>query len=103
VIFLFLSGCSKFTGQEDFNDIIDNIQQSVEQKEWKQLKSHGDDLLKIYHSNKWKLQMIGDEREYEELYESIKRLLVVIEEKEVTEIKLSLATIESIIEEIYSL
>lgn len=98
-----LSGCSNILGKEEFIDIIQQIENEVEQKEWDELTNNGEKLLATYNTNKWKLQMIGDEREYEELFETIHRLLVAIEEKDTTQIKLQLATIKAIIEDIYSI
>lgn len=103
VIVLILSGCSNLIGKEEFTNALDHLEHSVEQKEWKQLKSQGNDLLNIYDANKWKLQLIGVEQEYEELYETIHKLLVAIEEKDITETKIQLATIKTIITNMYSL
>lgn len=35
-----------------------------------------------YQSNKWKIQLLGDEDEYETLNESINKLIIAIEEKD---------------------
>lgn len=100
---LILSGCSHVIGRDEFKGNIQIIEQALNENDWEKAKNNGDRLLKSYSSNKWKLQMIGDEGEYEDLYESINRLCAAIEEKNPTQTKMELASIQSILKEIYSL
>lgn len=100
---LILSGCSHAIGRDEFKGNIQIIEQALNENDWEKAKSNGDRLLESYSSNKWKLQMIGDEGEYEDLYESINKLRAAIEEKNLTLTKMELASIQSILKEIYSL
>ena len=102
MIFL-LSGCSIRTGGEAFFTQIDEIEQALEQPEWNTITQHAEELKKIYQDEKWKIQLIGDEGEYEDLNESINRVIAVAKEKDSSNIRLELATTKSILEEIYSL
>jgi len=100
---LILSGCSSITGESDFSKRVDSIEQVLNEPDWNQLKSLGNELNELYKGSKWKTQLMGDEGEYEGLQESINRLIVAIEEQDLTETKLELATIKTFLEDIYSL
>lgn len=79
------------------------MEHSLNQEDWEQLKSQVNELNTLYEENKWKLQLLGDEGEYEGLNESINRLFAAINTEDLTQAKVELATIRSILEEIYSL
>jgi hypothetical protein len=98
-----LSGCSGITGERDFSQKVEAIDQALNNPDWKQLKSLGNELEQFYYRSQWKIQLMGDEDEYESLQESINHLIVAIEEQDITEIKLELATIRTFLEDIYSL
>ncbi|RHW37415.1 DUF4363 family protein [Lysinibacillus yapensis] len=98
-----LSGCGGIMGENDFSGKIDDIEQALRKPNWKQLNSLGKDLDRLYEQNLWKIQLMGDEDEYESLQESINHLIVAIEEKDQTEIKLEIATIKTYLKDIYSL
>jgi hypothetical protein len=102
-ILILLSGCSGITGKNDFAEKINAIEQALKAEDWKQLKSLGDDLDQLYHGSQWKIQLLGDEDEYESLQESINHLMVAIGEQDLTEAKLEVATIKTYMEDIYSL
>ncbi|WP_180994086.1 DUF4363 family protein [Bacillus sp. Marseille-P3661] len=103
LILLILSGCSNWNGENVFLTKINIIEQLMDQEEWNSLKSEVTELKSLYESHKWKIQLLGDEEEYEGIVESINRLFITIEEEDATEAKLELATIKAIINEIYSL
>jgi hypothetical protein len=102
-LFIVLSGCSGVTGENDFSKKINSIEQALHDEDWNQLKSLGNELDQLYQGSQWKIQLMGDEDEYESLQESINHLTVAIEEKDLTEAKLEVATIKTFIEDIYSL
>jgi hypothetical protein len=103
LLLILLTGCSNHTGKNDFSKKINSMEQALLSPDWIQLKSLGNELEQLYLDNQWKIQLLGDEDEYESLQESINQLLVSIEEKDVTEIKLEMATIKTFIEDIYTL
>lgn len=98
-----ITGCSSVTGQRDFNQFMSNLEHHLHAEDWDALHNQMDDLMKIYAKNNWKLQLIGDEGEYERLHESINRFTTAVEAREIMDAKLELATIKTIIEDIYSL
>jgi|SRR5690625_368477 len=103
--FFMLAGCTNFFGKEEVFEHISVLEQSFKEKElyWKKLQTDAEKLKKNYQSNKWKIQLLGDEDEYETLNESINKLIIAIEEKDQTQSKLELAIIKVIAEDIYSL
>ncbi|MDF2857085.1 MAG: hypothetical protein K0Q87_2936 [Neobacillus sp.] len=103
ILFIPLCGCSSITGENEFSKMINSIEQASNEPDWKQLKSLGKDIEQLYQQNQWKIQLMGDEDEYESLQESINHLIVVIEEQDLTEIKLEVSTIKTFLEDIYSL
>ncbi|MBC5638687.1 DUF4363 family protein [Ornithinibacillus sp. BX22] len=100
---LILAGCENNVGGHAFFDQINEIENSLENPDWDRVTAQAEELKKLYKKDKWKLQLLGDEDEYESLYESINKLIVAIEEKDRTNIKLELSVIHTHIEDIYSL
>ncbi|RDW18302.1 hypothetical protein CWR48_12025 [Oceanobacillus arenosus] len=100
-----LSGCTNPVGGDYFFEQIDIIEQAMNERQidWQQIEVQSKELKKLYKENKWRTQLIGDEREYEGLSESIAILIAAVDEKDATQAKVELATIKSIIEDIYSL
>ncbi|AOV07748.1 DUF4363 family protein [Sporosarcina ureilytica] len=103
VLLLLLTGCSKVTGHSYFNDHISTIEEHLEFAEWSFLVEQANNLKTLYDNQQWKLQLLGDEGEYEGLNESIHRLIKATEQQDTTQAKLELATIKVIINDIYSL
>ncbi len=100
---LLLSGCTNKIGGEVFFNRLDDMEQALEQEEWNTLTQHAEELKRIYNDQKWKLQLLGDEGEYENLYRSINNLIAAIKEKDSVNVRLELATTRSFLEDIYSL
>lgn len=98
-----LIACTNVTGQANFKECIDTIETHLAQADWDDLEKQGDYLKRLYKEEQWKLQLLGDEGEYEELNIGINRFLKAIEEEDMTEAKLEIATIQSLIHDIYSL
>lgn len=103
LVALMLSGCSAQTGKNDFKQHISKIEQAVKEEDMTVLGTQIDQLLQIYDKNEWKLQLIGDEGEYERLHEAINRMITARKADDLTQLQLELATIKTIIEDIYSL
>lgn len=103
LILILLSGCSSISGENDFSKKINSIEQALTKHDWEQIKSLGNELKQLHTQSEWKIQLMGDEDEYESLKESINQLIVAIEEQDLTETKLEIATIKTYLEDIYSL
>lgn len=98
-----LASCSNVTGHAHFNENITALEEYLDKAEWRNLQTQAKDLKTLYKDQLWKLQLLGDEGEYEGLNESINRLLKTIEQQDVTQAKLALETVKTIIDDIYSL
>lgn len=103
LIVIMLSGCSSYTGAKEIKQQMNVIEQQLAAEDWEALTVQMDRLLSSYDKNEWKLQLLGDEGEYERLHESINRLRAAIELKDMESANLELATLKTIVGDIYSL
>lgn len=103
LLIILLSGCAHTFGGDPFFSKIDQLEKSLNQSEWDELKLHANQLKAIYDKHKWKLQLLGDEGEYERLNESIQKMIAVIKEKDPASVRLELATSKALLKDIYSL
>ncbi|MBM0066788.1 DUF4363 family protein [Alkalicoccobacillus gibsonii] len=102
VIILLLSGCNVVGGDLFYNP-LNQIEETLDQSDWEQAEKYANAFEDIYQKNKWKLQLIGDEGEYEGLNESIQRMIAGVKQKDMTNVRIELATARSLISDIYSL
>lgn len=100
---IFLIGCENKVGGDAFFNQINDIENALEKPSWDMVTTEAEKLKKLYEKEKWKLQLLGDEDEYESLYESINKLIVATEEQDRTNIRLELSIIHTHIGDIYSL
>jgi len=91
------------TGKEEFNEKIAILEQSLNKEDWNLAKKQMEDLSSYYDHNLWKVQLVGGEAEYKDLYETFSRLSILIEEKNRTDSKVELQTVKTLVEHIYSL
>lgn len=103
LIVILLAGCTNFMGKESLYEGIKMLEQPINDENWEEAKRKNEELINLYEELKWKLQLIGDEEEYEELYNCIVRLAVAIEEKDKMAAKLEIASIYAILKSMYSL
>ncbi|WP_249869991.1 DUF4363 family protein [Oceanobacillus saliphilus] len=102
-LLILLSGCTNKVGGDYFFKQINMLEQSLENPDWKKIATQVEALKDMYDKNKWKVQLIGDEGEYEGIDESIRRLIAAIKEEDIINIRMELATIESLLEGVYTL
>lgn len=102
-ILLILSGCEMNAGGNTFYHQINEIEIALENSDWDETLSEAENLKEMYKKQKWKLQLLGDENEYEGLNESIHKLISAIKLQDLVSIKMELITIQTNIENIYSL
>lgn len=100
---LIVVGCENNVGGDAFFHQINEIENALEDSNWDEVTHQAEKLKDLYKKDKWKLQLLGDEDEYEGLYESINKLIVATEEKDVVNIRMELSLVHTIIEDIYSL
>ncbi|WP_338787739.1 DUF4363 family protein [Metabacillus sp. FJAT-53654] len=89
-------------GKDEFNEKIANLEHYLNKEDWVLAKKQMDDLSSYYDKNLWKVQLVGGEAEYKDLYETISRLRILIEEKDRTDSRMELETVKTLIEHIYS-
>lgn len=102
-LLLVLTGCDVIIGGDLYFNQINQIEDSLEDPDWDTINSQAKELKHMYKRNKWKLQLLGDEGEYERLDESINKLITAIKEKDMIFIRMELTMIQTDIENIYSL
>lgn len=102
-LLLCLTGCDVMIGGDTFFNKINEIEAGLEAPNWTELAEQAKELEEMYKKDKWKLQFLGDEGEYESLYENIHKLIAAAEEMDRTNFKLELTVTRTIIEGIYSL
>jgi hypothetical protein len=84
-------------------DKIDEINMSIRQLDWERVNEEADTLKVLYAKEKWKLQLLGDEREYEQVENEIFRFKEAAEEKDKSQSKIILSSIRTTLKNIYSL
>lgn len=89
-------------GGEIFFKQINKIENKLENPDWDEINLEANELKESYLKNKWKLQLIGDEDEYEGLYKSLNKLITATEEKDLINVRMELTDIRTYIEDIYS-
>lgn len=96
---LMLTGCKS---EDAFNKKIQEINQTVEHADWRQAKESAKKLSHMYQEKKWKLQLLGDEAEYEGINVELEVLKESVQAKDKTQVKVSLGTIRGHLIDIYS-
>jgi hypothetical protein len=102
-LLLLLTSCENNVGGDAFFNQINKIETELIEPNWDGVIVQAEELKEIYKKDKWKIQLLGDEDEYESLYESINKLITASKEKDLTNTRIELTTIHTHIEDIYSL
>lgn len=103
LLLILLSGCANISAGDLFFNHMDQLEEALDQPDWEQIKLQANELKVIYEDNKWKLQLLGDEGEYESLNETIQRIIAVVKEEDITNMRMELATARALVKDIYSL
>ncbi|WP_245799369.1 DUF4363 family protein [Virgibacillus siamensis] len=99
VCMILLTGCQS---EKAFFHEMQDINKTVEQKDWDQAKANVKKLSQLYKKEKWKLQLLGDEAEYEGINVELQVLKESVQAKDKTQTKVSLGTIRGHLKDIYS-
>jgi hypothetical protein len=102
-LLLILTACNKPIAGDHFFNKIEDLEMVVKKEDWKTADTNLIEFQRYYEKSIWKLQLIGDENEYEGLHESLKRLMAAIDQQDATQSLIELATIRAYLEEIYSM
>lgn len=88
---------------EAFHQVIQQINQMIEKENWQGALKKTSELRALYQKKQWKLQLLGDEGEYEGLNRELDQLYAAVKAKDKSESKVELAAVGSYIKSIYSL
>lgn len=102
-LLLLLTSCNKTLGGDAFFKHINDIESELGERNWEELTIQANELKDMYKKDKWKLQLLGDEGEYETLDESINKLIAAVKEKDKINVRMELASIQTLFESIYTL
>lgn len=86
-----------------FYEKISQIRKFAKKGDWKRARKETTALHKLYQKRKWKLQLIGDEGEYEGLDQEMSKLSEAISAKDQSQTQVELGAIRALIKNIYSL
>lgn len=75
----------------------------VNDQQWDQAIEEVDGLKKLYNKEKWKLQLLGDEAEYEQIDQELEKLTVAVKERDRTQAKIIMSTVRTLLKNIYSM
>jgi len=79
---------------------IEVMKTHVNQENWDQATKMYDQLDLWYRKNRWKLQLLGDEAEYEEVAHDISRIRITLEEKDKLESKMLIENLKTTLKQI---
>ncbi|WP_157724870.1 DUF4363 family protein [Virgibacillus phasianinus] len=96
---LVLGGCKS---ENVFYEKINDINESVSHSNWKQTKEGVKKLSNMYKEKEWKLQLLGDEAEYEGINVELEVLKESADAKDKTQVKVALGTIRGHLKDIFS-
>lgn len=103
LIIVLLSGCTKTMGETTLLNHLDQLDQSLDDQDWEKLSNQAKELKSMYEDNKWKLQLLGDEGEFEGLNGSINKIIAATIEEDHANVRMEIATARTFIKDIYSL
>lgn len=103
VALIMVSGCSAQNGNKEFKDTVARLEQLISDNDVASLKREAEIINQTYNKNEWKIQLLGDEGEYEGLHESIGRFVAAIEIEDLETAKIELGAIKEFLKDIYSL
>lgn len=101
LILLFASGCSVSEfNRAIFHKRIDTIETFINQSNWTEAENEVEELKRIYTDDLWKLQVLGDDREYTVLKMEINKLLTAIDASDKQAAKMQIAIIEGYLNQV---
>lgn len=104
VLFQFSLFSASIQGAESLTifEKIEKLKSHVHHENWDEAMVINDDLKGWYTKNKWKLQLLGDESEYEEVEHDISKLKSALEEKDKSESKIMIENLKTTLKQIES-
>jgi hypothetical protein len=99
-----LSGCSgNKNAVKDFENSLRNIEIAVmgQTVDWDTANSEVDQLFHLFNKNLWRMQLLGDENEFESLKLDIRQLQAAVKYKDIVETGSKIAAIKSNLHSIF--
>ncbi|RKD24973.1 hypothetical protein BEP19_03815 [Ammoniphilus oxalaticus] len=81
---------------------FEQLAQNVEREYWNRAAQDRQKVSVWYKKNKWKLQWLGDEAEYEQIYTDLDQLKSAIEEQDKLQAKMLISSIRATLRQIYN-
>lgn len=103
VAMLFLTGCAEATDENNFKHALESLETALLTEDWSLIEEQVEAIENQYIQSKWKLQLLGDEDEYESLLESVNQLKRATKLKDKADCEKELTSIETYLQQIYSL
>src|SRR5690606_26176438 len=100
-VHIMISDCSAQNGSAEFKGAVQRLEQLINDKDISGLKREVEVINKTYDKNEWKIQLLGDEGEYEGLHESIGRFIAAVEIEDLETAKTELGAIKAFLKDIY--
>jgi hypothetical protein len=105
-LLIFFSSGAEAAGSKVDRPLIQKVTQIISYVEYDQWSLANQEVAKLrgmYKKEKWKLQLLGDEEEYEGLDREFDHLVSAAQDQDKTESKKSLVHIRAILKAIYSM
>lgn len=105
VLSVFVLGAwTPFNGKkQEMDQVLNQVISNVDKNNWSQAQSEARHFTDVYQNHKWVLQLMGDEKEYEAINQSMNKLQAAIKTKNKTQSNVEVATIKSLLNEIFGL
>ena len=101
-ILCMLTGCSNLTKENDYHDVLHEIEQALDKKEWDSVVHLTEKLNDLYNKTDWEIELLGDEEELEGLENSIKIIHTSAKLKDETNTYMELTKIKTYLKNIYT-
>lgn len=96
-------GVGEAAKSEPLYDKMKEVSQLINDEKWDSAAKEAAALKALYRKEKWKLQFLGDETEYQQIYLELEKLLAAVDEQDRTQAKIILSNIRAIVHNIYSM
>ncbi len=97
---LFQQPADAITKRNPMFEQLKVVQERVESNSWQEAKEAGEQLLQIFHEQKWKIEYLGNRFTNTQLLRYIAQLEVAIAHKDQLEAELLLENINAILERV---
>lgn len=87
---------------QSFFQKVDQVSRAINQENWPKATRATSQLNALYQKKKWKVQIVGDEGEYEGLERELAKLTVAVKEKSKLEAQTEASDIRALFQAIYT-